>query len=443
MHDNHRVLKISDEENLKKENISIEESINNFSDDMTKCNELKSKIEKEINNINLLYEKTIEELTKSYKEKHDKLIKEENDLKDKVNNKVTKIKEKLEKYLDNLNQEIKINEKINKGLKNVEKEKNMIVILSYISKINKNKKGINLLFQELMTSSKISYDKNENDIKFEKYYFNGAPIPKSIDSNFKDLTSIEINWQIDELKGIDKNKIKFKMELRKENKEFEHIYEGEKNNFTINNLQINENYELRICSTYNNTNSLWSEIFKFRIKDFVNSIILLNLEKRDEFLNKIYEWCGYKNMELIFRGTRDGMYAQNFHSKCDGKGPTITLFRNDKGNIFGGYSPIKWSSSGGYQNGNRCFIFTLINIYDIEPTKFPSKNNGNELYFESNRGPCFYDTWVNKDFINDTHSNLGYNFQDTLGKGHSLFTGNKDNGKNKIILNEVEVFELK
>ena len=42
-------------------------------------------------------------------------------------------------------------------------------------------------------------------------------------------------------------------------------------------------------------------------------------------------------MELLYRGTRDGMNSKNFHEKCDEKGPTITLFRNDKGNLFGGY----------------------------------------------------------------------------------------------------------
>ena len=194
MHDNHKVLEISDEESLKKENISIEESINKSGELMTKSNELKEKIEKEISNINLLYEKTIEDLTISYKQKHEKLIKEENALKEKVNNEVTKIKETLEKYLESLNKEIKINEKINKGLKNIESEKNMIIVLSYISKINKNKKGINLLLQEFMTSSKISYDKNENDIKFEKYYFNGAPVPKNIYYNIKDFSYIEINF---------------------------------------------------------------------------------------------------------------------------------------------------------------------------------------------------------------------------------------------------------
>ena len=240
------------------------------------------------------------------------------------------------------------------------------------------------------------------------------------------------------------------MELRKENKEFEQIYEGEKNNFTINDLEINKNYELRICSLYNGVNSLWSELFKFETKDSSYSSILINSKKSHEFLNKIYEWCGYKKMELIYRGTRDGMFAQNFHSKCDGKGPTITLFRNDKGNIYGGYSPIKWKSEGEYQNENRCFMFTLTNIHNIEPTKFPSKNNGHELYFSSSRSeehtselPCFYATWIQNDFINETTSYLGYYYQDTVGKGHSMLTGDKNNNNSKIILNEIEVFELK
>ena len=83
------------------------------------------------------------------------------------------------------------------------------------------------------------------------------------------------------------------------------------------------------------------------------------------------------------------MYSQNFHEKCDDKGPTITLFRNDKGNIFGGYLPISWKNTGGYQNENRSFIFTLTNIYNIQPTKFENNKDGNQVYFGSGYGPFF------------------------------------------------------
>ena len=64
-----------------------------------------------------------------------------------MQNKVTKIKEYLEINWSLLNNEIKINEKINKGSKNIEnEEKNYIKYLSYISKINKNEKNWQNIF---------------------------------------------------------------------------------------------------------------------------------------------------------------------------------------------------------------------------------------------------------------------------------------------------------
>ena len=32
---------------------------------------------------------------------------------------------------------------------------------------------------------------------------------------------------------------------------------------------------------------------------------------------------------LRFRGSRDGWKAIDFHSRCDGKGPTLSLFKLD------------------------------------------------------------------------------------------------------------------
>ena len=52
------------------------------------------------------------------------------------------------------------------------------------------------------------------------------------------------------------------------------------------------------------------------------------------YLNQIKEWCGNKKLELLYRGTRDGTTSKKFHEKCDDKGPTITLYKNDNGSIF-------------------------------------------------------------------------------------------------------------
>ena len=45
--------------------------------------------------------------------------------------------------------------------------------------------------------------------------------------------------------------------------------------------------------------------------------------------------------KLLYRASRDGWTASNFHSYCDNKGPTVTVVKS--GNyIFGGYTDTSW-----------------------------------------------------------------------------------------------------
>ena len=45
--------------------------------------------------------------------------------------------------------------------------------------------------------------------------------------------------------------------------------------------------------------------------------------------------------KLLYRASRDGWAASNFHSCCDNKGPTVTVIKS--GNyIFGGYTEQEW-----------------------------------------------------------------------------------------------------
>ena len=47
---------------------------------------------------------------------------------------------------------------------------------------------------------------------------------------------------------------------------------------------------------------------------------------------------------LLYRASRNGWAASNFHSCCDNKGPTVTVIKS--GNyIFGGYTEQPWQSS--------------------------------------------------------------------------------------------------
>ena len=147
-HNGHKVIPIEDEETLKKENISINDYIKEFDINAQNVINIKNKIENEINNINISYDKVDKETSKSFELKHEILIKQEKEIKDKLQIEVTKIKSKLEEYLSLVNILIKNYEKINKGIKTLNKDeenKNIKLIknLTYISKLNKNQKEMN------------------------------------------------------------------------------------------------------------------------------------------------------------------------------------------------------------------------------------------------------------------------------------------------------------
>ena len=252
--------------------------------------------------------------------------------------------------------------------------------------------------------------------------------------------------EIDDLNiiNLDKNQIKYQVEIRrgKENEKFIYVYENRENNCIIKNLEEDTNYEIKICSLYNNIKSNYSQIYK--IKTELDCIILNNNGKRKEYIDKILEWSGFKSMKLLYRGTRDGMTSKDFHDKCDNKGKTICLFLNDKGNIFGGYSSIPWSYERGDKTDKECFLFTLTNIYNTEPTKFPYEKN-RSVFHSSEHGPIFgsgSDLGFGKNFLsnNNCWSNFPNSYKDILGKGKSIFTG--ENNTSYFILKELEIFEL-
>ena len=436
---------------MKKENITIENSNKEFEANIQKLNNLKKLIENEMTEIDKTYDKVDKETTKSYEIKREKLKQEENDLKEKLKTEVTKIKEQFDINLTIIKNLLKNCEKIEKGIKSLEKEeKIMIKILSYVSKINKNQKEIKTVFQELMKNLKISFIEEESLIKYEEYYFNGIPTPKDIE--FKEVGSFSFNvcWQIDNINiiNIDKKEIKYRIEIRKENSkdEFTQIYEGNENNYLVKEkIEKNTTYELRICSIYKDIISNWSDIHKIKTKN-LDSLILNELEKENEYLEKIYEWTGYKHMELLYRGTRDGSESNVFHNKCDNQGPTLCLFKNEKGNIFGAYASISWTSNSSYYSANGSFLFTLTNIHGIAPTKYSNTQNyEHAVYHDSSYGPTFggnHDLYISSNCLNNTDSycSFGYSYPDIIGKGNSIFSGDVNTGSFK--LKEIEVFKL-
>ena len=230
--------------------------------------------------------------------------------------------------------------------------------------------------------------------------------------------------------------------MKKGEDNYKEVYQGADNNCLINNLIECSSYKIRICCVYNDIIGDYSQSKEVII---INSLILIESKRQKEFLENIFKWSGYKNLKLIYRGTKDGMSAENFHNKCDKKGPTIVLIKNEKGHIFGGYSSISWESEGGNISDSNAFIFTLTNIYNTQPTKFENIKDGKEVYHKKGNGPIFgrygTDICTYSNFItNKSNSSFPNSFKDVIGKGKSIFSSNENS--NEYFIKEMEVFSL-
>ena len=68
---------------------------------------------------------------------------------------------------------------------------------------------------------------------------------------------------------------------------------------------------------------------------------------------------GQATFEMLFRASRDGFSASNFHEKCDRRGPTVVLARSTCGHLFGGYTEQEWDSTTGWKKCLDAFLFRL------------------------------------------------------------------------------------
>jgi hypothetical protein len=89
-----------------------------------------------------------------------------------------------------------------------------------------------------------------------------------------------------------------------------------------------------------------------------------------------------KQFSLLWRGSRDGFKAEEFHSRCNSYRNTLTVILDTKGNIFGGFTRQKWESPVlnwrqktekdflKTDHSLKSFLFTLKNPHDI-PIELP------------------------------------------------------------------------
>ncbi len=86
---------------------------------------------------------------------------------------------------------------------------------------------------------------------------------------------------------------------------------------------------------------------------------------------------------LLFRGSQHGWSYTDFHSRCDEKGPTISLFKIKDGDVIGGFTTHQWGSLRRFYVDRESFLFNLS-----ASRTFPSTVQGG-IFCDSPYGPIF------------------------------------------------------
>ena len=158
-------------------------------------------------------------------------------------------------------------------------------------------------------------------------------------------------------------------------------------------------------------------------------------------MSELCQFSNGQNWRLLYRATRDGFSAKDFHQKCDHFKNTLVVIKSTEGNVFGGFTSCPWNSISsisnsvggttyGYVSDASAFIFSLVNKSN-KPFK-TVYGIGQGVYCDKARGPSFgycepilsnklnikdytahYDLRISTDSsINQTsYSNFGYGFK--------------------------------
>jgi len=139
---------------------------------------------------------------------------------------------------------------------------------------------------------------------------------------------------------------------------------------------------------------------------------------KSDFKKKLHKWTNLKKKwKLIYRGTKDGFGANDFHKNCDNQGPTITIIKSNHGNIFGGFNKNPWSSNNQNTQSMENFLFSYKNKNSKKPIQIKSANSNTQYsaYNGSSYGPTFgggHDLYIcnSCNSVGSSYTNLGHTY---------------------------------
>lgn len=164
-----------------------------------------------------------------------------------------------------------------------------------------------------------------------------------------------------------------------------------------------------------------------------------------QFITETTTW------ELLYRGSRDGFAASDFHNKCDHQGATVTVVQDVYG-VFGGVTGVPWGTSAGL---SICVATTKAFLFDIRcdrspfggrpPTIYKLQTPGNGFLYSScamvddpEYGPTFGTVGTGLHIA--TNANANANSKRNLGFTYTADGITHNDHPWNFQLSEIEVF---
>lgn len=129
------------------------------------------------------------------------------------------------------------------------------------------------------------------------------------------------------------------------------------------------------------------------IKNMCSTIITNEMR---QLLLDVTKFKPEDKFRLLYRASRDGFGAKDFHSRCDDKANTLTIIKTTKQFVFGGYANATWNQvdvACKHKEARKAFIFSLANsegkAIRMEKTQNYYHDGDKSLYCSNSYGPSF------------------------------------------------------
>ena len=308
---------------------------------------------------------------------------------------------------DNKELDFKLMNEISNKFKMISDDLENKIKLSIDNKINDIKKGINPSNDKNIDNSKENYSDVNNKISSLKSELSKMLEVKNsnIDNKIKNLDNKINNCLIENKSCLEslyslETKIKtIDNKIRLIDNKFENISDSYKNN--INPSPNSNNLYNGNSDQKNSTSNL--SINKLSLFKSVNldTNILNKEDLTEEFFlfSKIKETFPY-NMtimyKLIYRASKHGDTARDFHQKCDYIGPNLIIVKTTKNFIFGGVTSKSWKhllkdiikddpENGTEIKDEKAFGFSI----NLKKIYLNGKPNEVAIFCNNNYGPVF------------------------------------------------------